>query len=50
MKERNLAAVTEGFRAAGSKCVVVSGVVDPARGVPAKAVTGADYTLCLMKA
>lgn len=50
MKERNLAAVTEGFRAAGSECVVVSGVVDPARGVPAGAVPGADVTVCLLTA
>ncbi|HEX6451854.1 MAG TPA: hypothetical protein VF060_20615 [Trebonia sp.] len=50
MKERNLAAVTEGFRAAGSECVVVSGVVDPARGVPADAVPGTDVTLCLLTA
>ena len=48
MKERNLAAVTEGFRAAGSECVVVSGVVDPARGVPAGAIPGADVTVCLL--
>ena len=48
MKERNLAAVTEGLRAAGSECVVVSGVADPVRGVPAGAVPGADVTVCLL--
>jgi adenylylsulfate kinase-like enzyme len=50
MKERNLAAAAEGFRAAGSECVVVSGVVDPVQGIPASAVPGADVTLCLVTA
>jgi adenylylsulfate kinase-like enzyme/chloramphenicol 3-O-phosphotransferase len=50
VKERNLAAVTEGFRAAGSECVVVSGVADPVPGVSADAVPHADVTVCLLTA
>lgn len=35
MKARNLGAVVANYRAAGARCVIVSGVVDPGRGVPA---------------
>ena len=37
MKAQNLGAVVANYRAAGARCVIVSGVVDPGRGVPAGA-------------
>ncbi|MES4904806.1 MULTISPECIES: hypothetical protein [unclassified Streptomyces] len=50
MQARNVGAVVAGFRAAGARCVVVSGVVDTARGVDADRITGAALTVCRLRA
>ena len=50
LRARNLDAVLANFRAAGARCVVVSGVVDPARGVAAAEVPRAALTLCRLRA
>uniref|UniRef100_UPI000AD08546 AAA family ATPase n=1 Tax=Streptomyces sp. SBT349 TaxID=1580539 RepID=UPI000AD08546 len=50
MQAENLGAVVDGFRAAGATCVVVSGVVDAARGVHADLVPGAALTVCRLRA
>jgi adenylylsulfate kinase-like enzyme len=50
MKAQNAGAVVTSFRAAGSRCVVVSGVVDPARGVPAGQVPRAALTVARLRA
>lgn len=50
MAARNLAAVTANFEAAGARCVVVSGVVDPLRGVPADLIPQAALTVCRLRA
>jgi adenylylsulfate kinase-like enzyme len=46
MKERNVAAVIANFEASGARCVVVSGVVDAARGVDLPSV---DLTVCRLR-
>ena len=46
MKTQNLGAVLDGFRAAGARCVVVSGVVDPVCGVARELLPQAELTLC----
>lgn len=48
MKARNLAPVVANFQAAGVRCVVVSGVVDSARGVPEIPLSA--LTLCRLRA
>ncbi|HEU5474299.1 MAG TPA: hypothetical protein VFV67_26930 [Actinophytocola sp.] len=50
LKARNLGAVVAGFRAAGARCVVVSGVLDPGHEVPAGAVPDAVLTVCRLRA
>lgn len=50
LKARNLSAVVANFAAVGARCVVVSGVVDPARGVEADLVTGAAVVPCRLRA
>jgi hypothetical protein len=50
MKARNLAGVVDAFRAAGARGVVVSGVVDAARGVDADVVPRAEFTVCRLRA
>jgi adenylylsulfate kinase-like enzyme len=50
MKERNAHAVVEGFRAAGARCVIVSGVVDPVRGAHADQIPQAAVTVCRLRA
>jgi adenylylsulfate kinase-like enzyme len=46
MKTQNLGAVLDGFRAAGARCVVVSGVVHPVYGVDRELLPQAELTLC----
>lgn len=50
MKARNLAAVADGFRRVGARCLVVSGVVDPERGVELAGLPGAAVTVCRLRA
>ncbi|MBP2336941.1 broad-specificity NMP kinase [Saccharothrix coeruleofusca] len=50
MQARNLAGVVADFRAAGARCVVVSGVVDVDRGVPVDLLQGVALTVCLLRA
>ncbi|MEU5638285.1 hypothetical protein [Streptomyces milbemycinicus] len=53
MQARNVGAVVAGYRAAGARCVVVSGVVDTARGVHVDRITdqfpGAALTVCRLR-
>jgi len=49
MKAHNLDAVVANFRAAGARCVVVSGVVDPARGVERDLMPHAAVTSCRLR-
>ena len=47
MKAQNLGAVVANYRAAGARCMVVSGVVDPGRGLHAGLVPlAAFFTVC----
>jgi len=50
MQARNLNAVVAGYRAVGARCVVVTGVIDAARGVPADLVPNAALTVCRLRA
>ncbi|MFK0292636.1 AAA family ATPase [Streptomyces sp. NPDC090442] len=50
LKARNLGAVVAGFRAAGVRCLIVSGVVDPAGGVRPEDVAQAAVTVCRLRA
>jgi adenylylsulfate kinase-like enzyme len=50
LQARNLAAVVGNFAAAGARSVIVAGVVDPARGVPADVIPGAALMSCRMRA
>ncbi|HYN92889.1 MAG TPA: hypothetical protein VES42_03465 [Pilimelia sp.] len=50
MKARNLDAVVANFAAAGARCLVVSGVVDVARGVDGDLVPHAALTPCRLRA
>jgi hypothetical protein len=50
MKARNLGAVVANYRAAGARCVIVSGFVDPGRGVPAGLIPRAAVTVCRLRA
>jgi adenylylsulfate kinase-like enzyme len=50
MKARNLGAVVANYRAAGARCVIVSGVVDPGCGVPAGLIPRAAVTVCRLRA
>lgn len=49
MKAQNLGAVVTNYRAAGARCVVVSGVVDTGRGVHAGMVPLAALTVCRLR-
>ncbi|MER6556507.1 AAA family ATPase [Streptomyces sp. NPDC001027] len=50
MKARNVDAVVAGFRAAGARCLIVSGVVDPACGVHVDLIPQAAVTVCRLRA
>ncbi|MFB9566601.1 AAA family ATPase [Saccharopolyspora hordei] len=50
VKTANLRAVVAHFRAAGAQCVLVSGVVDTARGVAAEDLPRARLLLCRLRA
>jgi adenylylsulfate kinase-like enzyme len=50
MKAQNLGAVVANYRAAGARCVIMSGVVDPGRGVPAGLIPRAAMTVCQLRA
>ena len=50
MKAQNLGAVAANYRAAGARCVIVSGVVDPGRGVHASLIPRAAVTVCQLRA
>jgi chloramphenicol 3-O-phosphotransferase len=50
MKAENLGAVVANFRAAGARCVIVSGVVDSARGVHVDQLPDAVLTVCRLRA
>jgi adenylylsulfate kinase-like enzyme len=50
MKAQNLGAVVANYRAAGARCVIVSGAVDPARGPHAGMVPLAAFTVCRLRA
>ena len=50
MKAQNLGAVVANYRAAGARCVIVSGVVDPGRGVHASLIPRAAVTVCQLRA
>jgi adenylylsulfate kinase-like enzyme len=50
MKAGNLGAVVATYRAAGARCVIVSGVVDPGRGVHAGLIPRAALTVCQLRA
>ncbi|MEW2398039.1 hypothetical protein [Streptomyces sp. NPDC046862] len=50
MKARNVDAVVAGFRAVGARCLIVSGVVDPARGVHVDQIPQAAVRVCRLRA
>lgn len=50
MKARNLDAVVAGFRAAGTRCLIVSGVVDSGQGVLIDQMPQAAVTVCRLRA
>ncbi|NJP94069.1 AAA family ATPase [Nonomuraea sp. FMUSA5-5] len=50
MKARNLDAVAAGFQAAGARCLIVSGVLDPAHGVRPGQVPRTALTVCRLRA
>ncbi|MFI0949261.1 hypothetical protein ACH4Q9_24895 [Streptomyces sp. NPDC021086] len=50
MKARNVAAVVAGFRAADARCLIVSGVVDPACGAHVDRIPQAAVTVCRLRA
>ncbi|MEU0195823.1 hypothetical protein ABZ250_39400 [Streptomyces afghaniensis] len=50
MKARNVDAVVAGVRAAGARCLIVSGVVDPACGVHVDQIPQAAVTVCRLRA
>jgi adenylylsulfate kinase-like enzyme len=50
MKAQNLGAVVANYRAAGARCVIVSGVVDPGRGVHADLIPRTAVTVCRLRA
>jgi adenylylsulfate kinase-like enzyme len=49
MKTRNLGAVVTNFRAAGARCVIVSGVTDAGRGVDRALIPDASLTVCRLR-
>jgi hypothetical protein len=50
LKARNLAAVISGYAAAGARCVIVSGIVDPDHGVHTDDLAGLALTMCVLRA
>ncbi|MFE1585048.1 AAA family ATPase [Streptomyces sp. NPDC058737] len=50
MKAHNVDAVVAGFRAAGARCLIVSGVVDAACGVHVDRIRQAAVTVCRLRA
>jgi adenylylsulfate kinase-like enzyme len=50
LKARNLDHVVRGYQAHGVRCVVVSGVVDPDRGVEVTELAEFDLTVCRLRA
>ena len=50
MKARNLGVVAANYQAAGARCVIVSGVIDPANGAHADLVPQAALTICRLRA
>ena len=50
IKARNLGAVVTNFLAAGARCIIVSGVVDPVRGVHPGQIPQAALTVCRLRA
>ncbi|MFB9240052.1 hypothetical protein ACFFWC_31770 [Plantactinospora siamensis] len=50
MKARNLAGVVAGYRAAGARCVVVSGVVDAEHGAHRDELPETRLTICRLRA
>ena len=50
MKAQNVGAVITSYRAAGARCVVVSGVVDPALGVHTDLLADTALTICRLQA
>ncbi|GHC98271.1 hypothetical protein GCM10010313_06760 [Streptomyces violarus] len=50
MKARNLVAVADGFRRAGARCLVVSGVVHAGRGVELPGLPQSAVTVCRLRA
>jgi hypothetical protein len=50
MKARNAGGVIANFRAAGARCVVVSGVVDALHGLPMGEFRHASVTVCRLRA
>jgi len=50
IKARNLGAVVTSFRAAGARCIIVSGVVDPVQGAHADQIPQAALTVCRLRA
>ena len=50
LKARNLGAMIRHYRAAGAKCVVLGGVLDPVLGVRRELMPGADVTVVRLRA
>jgi adenylylsulfate kinase-like enzyme len=50
LKTLNLADLVRNYQLAGARCVVVSGVTDPARGVDRDLLPHTDLTICLLRA
>jgi adenylylsulfate kinase-like enzyme len=50
IKARNLGAMIGNFRAAGARCLIVNGVVDPVLGVHPDLIPGAALTVCRLRA
>ncbi|MEV6107967.1 AAA family ATPase [Streptomyces sp. NPDC051940] len=50
LKARNVAAMVDGFRAAGAACLIVAGVVDPGFGVHTEEIPRAAVTVCRLRA
>src|SRR5262249_11138957 len=50
MKAQNLGAVVANYRAAGARCVIVSGVIDPGRGLHTGLIPRTAVTVCRLRA
>jgi gluconate kinase len=49
LKDRNLSAVVSNFHLAGARCLIVSGILDPVRGLDAGLFAHAALTLCRLR-